>query len=57
MNTTIPPPRIDVIELATSKVVRSIPLSNTQERYVQRVLAGLLRNMDTDRFVAEEVLK
>jgi hypothetical protein len=49
-------PRIDIIELATGRVVKSIPLRQTDERYVERVLMGLLRQMDTERFAAREVL-
>lgn len=50
------PPRIDVVELATGQVVRSFPLASAHERHVERVLAGLLRNLDTERFAAREVL-
>lgn len=53
----IPPPRIDIIELATNEVVHSFPLKDTSDRHVERVMMGLLTNMDTERFVASEVLK
>lgn len=55
--TAISPPRIDIVELSTGAVVRSVKLSSTGERYVERVLMGLLRNMNTERFGAREVLK
>lgn len=50
-------PRIEVVEIASGKVVHTIKLGQTSERYVERVLAGLLRNLDTERFFAREILK
>lgn len=51
------PPRIDVIELATRKIVHSVQLHSTQDRYVERVMSGMLKQVDTERFVLEEVLR
>lgn len=48
-------PRIEVREIATRALVREIALTHTSPRYVERVLSGLLRQMDTERFYAAEV--
>ena len=49
-------PRIEVVEVGTGKVVRVIPLPRTDERWIDRVMEGLLINMDTDHYFAREVL-
>ena len=54
--TTTPPPRIDVIDLSTREVIHSVPLTNTSERYIERVMRGMLRNL-REGLVLEEVLK
>lgn len=53
---TTPPPRIDVIDLTTREVIHSVPLTNTSERYIERVMRGMLRNL-REGLVLEEVLK
>lgn len=49
-------PRLEVVEMDTDKVVHVVPLKATDDRYVERVMSGLLRNMDTDRYFVREVL-
>lgn len=53
----LPPPRIDVIELATGNCIHSVQLQSTNERAVERILLGMLTNMDTEKYAAHEVLK
>lgn len=48
-------PRIEVREMGTRKLVRTIELHQTHPAYVERVLRGLLINLDTARFYAAEV--
>lgn len=50
-------PRLEVVELETNRVVHVVPLKHTDDRYVERVMMGMLRNMDTDRFCVREVLE
>ena len=50
-------PRIEVVEMATGKVVHTIPLSGTADRFVERVMLGLLAHLDRDVFCAREVLQ
>ena len=52
----IPPPRIDVVELTSGKVTHSVQLHSTSERTVERVMLGMLRNLDTEKYVLQEVL-
>lgn len=53
----MPPPRIDVIDISTREVVHSVQLHSTSERGVERVMMGMLTNLDTDKFCLREVLK
>jgi len=48
-------PRIEIREIGTGKVVRVIPIENATAQKVEKALMGLLRHMDTARFVAAEV--
>lgn len=48
-------PRIEVVSHDSGQVIDTIQLSNTNERYVERVLSGLLTNMDTDKYFAREM--
>lgn len=48
-------PGISVRELNTDDEVKFIPLTSTSSRRIDRVMSGLLRNMDLDRFYAEVV--
>ena len=50
-------PRIEVVEMATGKVVHTIPLSSTADRYVESAMLGLLAHLDRDVFCAREVLQ
>lgn len=54
--TTVSAPRLDVVEIETGKVVHSVKLHTpvTAQR-VEMALRGLLRNMDTERFLVREV--
>lgn len=47
-------PRIEVREYATRKLVRTIPLSSGSPRAAEKVLLGLLRKLDTDKYYAVE---
>ena len=38
----------------TNEIVHSVGLSSTHWRHVERVMMGLLRNMDTDRFYVDD---
>lgn len=44
---------LEVVEIATGEVVKSIPVSGG-ERRIEKVTMGLLRNMDTDRFFVRD---
>ncbi len=48
-------PRIEVVSIKTGEVVRTIKLSSASARNAERVLRGLLVNMDMERFFAREV--
>lgn len=46
--------RLDVTEIETGEVVHSIDVQGKSERAIERVLMGMLTQIDTDRyFVAE----
>jgi hypothetical protein len=38
----------------TGEVVKIIPLKSTGERHVERVMLGLLRNMNTDDYYIDD---
>ena len=46
---------LQVIDLETDEVVRTIDVSGHSERQVERIERGLLRNMNRDRYVVDEV--
>ena len=46
----MPISKLVVVERETQKEVHSIDVSKHSERRVEKILAGLLRNMDTERF-------
>lgn len=46
---------LEIVEIETDKVVNTIDVSNKTESGVDRVLRGLLRQADLDRFVIREV--
>lgn len=52
----MPPPRIDVIDLSTRKVIGRVKLNNTSPGHVERVMLGMMRNL-RDGLVLKEVLK
>lgn len=45
---------LKVIETTTGKVVREIDVHDKKGAVLEKVLSGLLRNMDTGRFHVEE---
>lgn len=45
---------LKVKELATGKVVSEVDVTGKSERMVERVMSGMLRNMDTDRFCVDD---
>ena len=46
--------KLYVRDFETRSVIKEIPISNTSARHVERVMMGLLRNMDTDRFFIDD---
>lgn len=49
--------RIEVVEIATGKVVHTIPLSGIDPALAGLVMRGLLANLDRTAFFAREVLR
>jgi len=47
-------PRIEVREYATRKLVRTVELQSADPVKAEKILLGLLRKMDTDKFYAVE---
>ena len=47
--------RLEVVELATNKVVRVLDVSKLSERQREKCLRGLLTQMDRERFFVREV--
>lgn len=45
---------IKVVDISTGEVVRRIDVTGKSERGVESVLRGLLTQMDTEKFYAEE---
>jgi len=45
---------LKVRELATGKIVHTVDVTNKSERQIERILGGMLINMDTDKFVIDE---
>lgn len=43
-----------VREIATREVVHRVGVSNLSENYVDRVVRGMLINMDRERFIVDE---
>ncbi len=49
---------IEVVEMVTNEVIDTIAINPPREDdspYLERVMGGLLINMDTDRYFAREV--
>lgn len=46
---------LEVVEMATEKVVKTIDVSRLSESQLERCIRGLLINMDRDRFFVREV--
>ncbi len=55
MTTKKKDPRIEICEHDTDKVIHVIKLNNTNERYVEKVMRGLLMKMDDTKFYAREI--
>ena len=47
-------PNLYVRKLDTDEVVRTVPLSQTGDRYVEKVVSGMLRNMNTEKFYVDD---
>lgn len=47
--------KLRVIELATRKTVHEVDVSTKSEAAIERVMSGMLINMDTDRYCIEEI--
>ena len=45
---------LDVIEIETGEVVKSVDVGASDDRHVEKVTRGMLRNMDTDRFLVRD---
>lgn len=45
---------VQVIEIATGVVVHEVDVHDKSDRMIERVVSGMLRNLDTDRFVLKE---
>lgn len=48
-------PRLEVLDLKAGLVVHVVELRNTEKWFVQRVLSGLLRNLNTNKYAVREV--
>jgi hypothetical protein len=46
---------VQVIEIATGKVVHEVDVRDMSDRQIERVMSGMLINMDTERFHLKEV--
>ena len=46
-----------MVEIATSKVVRTLDVSHLSPRRVETCLLGLLRNMDREKYFVREVAR
>jgi hypothetical protein len=51
---TAPQRTLDVIEIATGEVVKSVDVTGSSDRQVVKATAGMLRNMDTARFLVRD---
>ena len=49
-------PRIEVVEIATGKVVHTVPLSSSAASHVEGAMLGLLANLDRTVFFVREAL-
>lgn len=43
-----------VVEITTGKIVHRVELSDPSDRYAERVMAGLMRNMNLDVYSVED---
>ena len=46
---------LEVIELTTHTVVHTVSVAGKSEHHIEKVMLGMLRNMDTGRFTVREV--
>lgn len=46
---------LEVVEWATGEVVHTVNVAGKSERNVERILRGMLTNMDRERFGVREV--
>lgn len=45
---------LQVVEIATDKVVHTVDVRGQSERTIERIMRGMLINMDRDRFFVRE---
>ena len=48
------PRELRVIRLGSNEIVHTVNVSGRGDRDVEKVIRGMLRNMDTDRFHVED---
>ena len=41
-------------DLNTREAIKTMPMSNSHPKHIERVMMGLLRQMDTDRFYIDD---
>jgi hypothetical protein len=45
---------LEVVEISTNEVVHTVDVSNKSDSQIDRVMMGMMRNMDLDRFFVRE---
>ncbi len=50
----IPKPRLTVVNIETQEVIHAMTLKSTEPRFVEKVMSGMLRNMNTDAYFVKE---
>lgn len=46
--------KLYVIELETGKTIHEVDVAGKSPRQIEKVMSGMLRNMDTERFAVSE---
>ena len=47
-------PNLYVKVIKTREIVHTVPLKSTNWRYIEKVMLGMLRNMDTDNYFIDD---
>ena len=47
-------PKIHIRQISDNKIVHSIPMLSTYPGHVDRVVAGLLKRIDTDNYIVDD---